>query len=499
MQNYRKWIFIVCLCVGFNNHLVQSTQDEDSWIDPDAWGREEYFQHAQQHENNYQSEESKANSKCIQYNGNGPNAEAVALMYYKRLIAYLFNSEYFKHNDLTGEFTRTLIFTALPAQLEQLKNLNDPRDLDTIITEILTKTREPTKADYYSHFAKDDFTSSMGIFALIWDIIKDMGQLLKASEVQFLLGAAGLLLIGWYCHRKYRVGIITMIIGAVVCFGYFHTYLECNRKLEAERLLEMLARHEQSAPQEPRWYTPIVNFFTSSDKQALKAKKEYIKKSSQLNLNFCRPDHVFLMYANDLFLKQLTFLIDKSVETMEILRSSLGFPYNYLAGILLVCLIGYIVKLTFKYILSPRAWAGVWQQREYATQRGALPGTSTGTAHHEDRISGENLKMLLNAISCATSANQITISNTTATPALMQAPEHGSGVQEILAPLENGSADTGSESSMSEEEAKSKENSPQKQTHKSDNNNATEKQQNVSSDNDKANAVKLEDVLDNEA
>lgn len=259
------------------------------------------------------------------------------------------------------------------------------------------------------------------------------------------------------------------------------------------------------------------------------------RKSSQLNLNFCRPDHVFLMYANDLFLKQLTFLIDKSVETMDKLRSifllllhydqfmkliilitdTLSFPFNYIASIVLVFLIGYIVKWTFKYILSPRAWIGVWQQRDYAVNRGAIP-TSTGTAHHQDRISGENLRMFLNAISGTKSSNQITISNTTATAALTQAAEQGSGVQEILASLENGCADMAVESSMSEETAKSKENSPQKQTAKINNNDAAENQQDVSKSVnkpqevtekqhgtpkavDKSHEVKLEDVLDNEA
>ncbi|XP_018797380.1 PREDICTED: uncharacterized protein LOC108974153 isoform X2 [Bactrocera latifrons] len=475
MKYHSLWLFVIFLCACYNNQFVQSTHDEDSWIEPDAWRREEYLQNPQQSKNKYQSDESWEDSKCPVCKNDNHSEEDVALMYYKRLIAYLFNSDFFKQDDLTGEFTRSLILTALPAQLEQLKNLNDPRDLDMILSKILLNTRVPIQMQ----------ANGKSVFALIWEIIKDLGQLLKISEVQFLLGAAGLLLIGWHCHRKYSIGIIAMIVGAVVCFGYFHTYLECNRKLEAERLLEMLARHEQLAAQEPRWYTPIVNFFTFSEQQAQKTKKEYIKQASQLNLNFCRPDHVFLLYANDLFLKQLTFLIDKSIETMETLRNTLSFPFNYIAGGMLVFLIGYIVKLTFKYILSPRAWYGVWQQHEYATHRGGLPA-STGTALHEDRISGENLRILLNAISGATSSNQISISNTTATASLTQAIEQGSGVQEILASLENGSADTASDSSMSEKLAKSKENSPQKQTDETVNNNATAKQQDVSKSDEKA-------------
>uniref|UniRef100_A0A034VR50 Uncharacterized protein n=1 Tax=Bactrocera dorsalis TaxID=27457 RepID=A0A034VR50_BACDO len=172
-----------------------------------------------------------------------------------------------------------------------------------ILSKILLKTKVTT--DYYN------FANGKSVFALIWDIIKDLGQLLKVPEVQFLLGAGGLLLIGWHCLRKYSIGIIAMIVGAVVCFGYFHTYLECNRKLEAERLLEMLARHE------PRWYTPIVSFFTSSEQQAQKIKKEYIKQASQLNWNFCRPDHVFLLYVNDLFLKKVYSTVQIKVTTIQ--------------------------------------------------------------------------------------------------------------------------------------------------------------------------------------
>ncbi|XP_049318217.1 uncharacterized protein LOC125780282 isoform X2 [Bactrocera dorsalis] len=427
MKYHSLWIFVIFLCVGYNNQLVQSTQDDDSWIDPDAYGLEVYLPNPQQRKNKYQSDESTIDSKC-------------------------------PHDDLTGEFTRPLIFTALPAQLEQLKNLNDPRDLDMILSKILLKTRVPT--DYYN------FANGKSVFALIWDIIKDLGQLLKVPEVQFLLGAGGLLLIGWHFLRKYSIGIITMIVGAVVCCGYFHTYLKCNRKLEAEHLLEMFARHE------PRWYTPIVSFFTSSEQQAQKIKKEYIKQASQLNWNFCRPDQVFLLYVNDLYLKKV-----------------------YLAGGVLVFLIGYIVKLTFKYeyIPSARAWYGVWQQwsmcvMEYVTQRGGLP-VSTDTALHEDRNSGENLRTLVNDISGATSSNQISINNTTATAALTQTTEQGSGVQEILASLENGSADTASDSSMSEKLAKSKENSPQKQTDESVNNNATTKQQDMSKSAKKAHDI----------
>ncbi|XP_017480831.1 PREDICTED: uncharacterized protein LOC108370086 isoform X2 [Rhagoletis zephyria] len=406
MEAHGLCFYIILFCIVSNRHAVLCTHEEDSWIEPDAWGREQSLRNSHQ-KNDLENGESTSDSKCNVIIGSSHSTDTVTLMYYKRLIAYLFNND--------------------------------------------------------------------------------------SLKVQFLLGAAGLVMIGWYCHRKYNIGIISMIIGAVICFGYFHTYLECNRKLEAERLLEMLARHEQQEPSEPSWYRSIVNFFTSSEQREKQAKKEYIKQSSQLNLGFCRPDHVFLMYANDLFLKQLGFLMDKCAETMEVLKDNLTFPFNYLASVLLVVLIGYIVKLTFKYILSPRAWAGVWQAPQIGIRTPHHNGLPTGTAHHEDRLSGENLRMLLNAISGGTTtSNKITISNTTVTAPLTESPETTSGVQEILLSLENGSnADTASdESSMSEAAAqKSKHNSPHKQVDETDNNNGVENQFDVSDDGDKSKTV----------
>ncbi|XP_017480830.1 PREDICTED: uncharacterized protein LOC108370086 isoform X1 [Rhagoletis zephyria] len=491
MEAHGLCFYIILFCIVSNRHAVLCTHEEDSWIEPDAWGREQSLRNSHQ-KNDLENGESTSDSKCNVIIGSSHSTDTVTLMYYKRLIAYLFNNDSLKYDKETGKYSRAIILTVLPGQLERLTSLNDPRDLDSVLTQILTKAREPNQDDCYYCNGRSGY-GSMGIFDLIWDIIKDVAQLLKASEVQFLLGAAGLVMIGWYCHRKYNIGIISMIIGAVICFGYFHTYLECNRKLEAERLLEMLARHEQQEPSEPSWYRSIVNFFTSSEQREKQAKKEYIKQSSQLNLGFCRPDHVFLMYANDLFLKQLGFLMDKCAETMEVLKDNLTFPFNYLASVLLVVLIGYIVKLTFKYILSPRAWAGVWQAPQIGIRTPHHNGLPTGTAHHEDRLSGENLRMLLNAISGGTTtSNKITISNTTVTAPLTESPETTSGVQEILLSLENGSnADTASdESSMSEAAAqKSKHNSPHKQVDETDNNNGVENQFDVSDDGDKSKTV----------
>lgn len=122
------------------------------------------------------------------------------------------------------------------------------------------------------------------------------------------------------------------------------------------------------------------------------------RRSAKLSLGFCRPDHVLIMYFNDIFLKYLEVLLEQCTVTLAALNASLGFPYNMLSGFLLVCIIGYILKLTFKYILSPRAWAQFMHQKPpYLSEHAAIKNANAAEINH-DRISGDNLKLLLKAI-----------------------------------------------------------------------------------------------------
>lgn len=129
------------------------------------------------------------------------------------------------------------------------------------------------------------------------------------------------------------------------------------------------------------------------------------------------------MYFNDIFLKYLQVLLEQFTTTLTKLNSDLGFPYNILSGFLLVILIGYILKLVFKYLLSPAAWSQYMHRKpsDYIHQQAAIKNS---TNSNEDRISGDNLKLLLNAI--------------TATPQRKEMPLVAavSGVEEVREALE---------------------------------------------------------------
>lgn len=162
---------------------------------------------------------------------------------------------------------------------------------------------------------------------------------------------------------------------------------------------------------------------------------------------FCRPDHVFIIYTSDIFLKQIEMLLEKTTHTISSLSSKslhcfnfkclteivtitefstagLSFPYNLIAPFALVAMIAYMLKLTFKYIISPKVWMGLVYrkstERAVDTQQAALADEAAG-----DRLTGENLRMLLNVVHSSTLVQP-------------QQPQQlaVSGVQEVLEALE---------------------------------------------------------------
>lgn len=107
------------------------------------------------------------------------------------------------------------------------------------------------------------------------------------------------------------------------------------------------------------------------------------RKSSQLKLPICRPDHVFLRYINDLFLKYIEGLLEKSVLSLKTILKVMPFPYNLFAAPMLLYVLVYLLKLSFKYILSPSVWAPL------------VGSNQTSNQIQQDCVSGENLKKLL--------------------------------------------------------------------------------------------------------
>ncbi|BFF90830.1 uncharacterized protein DMAD_09281 [Drosophila madeirensis] len=406
-----------CLLIFAAVYIRCQSGSEQKWVDP---------QHSWSHfatDFDQAHAESCLPCECPETPQKSPAAieDAMSLTYFKKFVNQLFQRKRLQYDATATLFKRSLLFSLLPSQLDELESVQDARDMDILLSKILESAEAAPLAEgalgcNYAH-------QGQGVWALVTDIFKDCIQLLKISEVQFMLFVALAAVAVCIVRKRFRFRLITIVLGGMLLCGYLHTYLECNRKLEVEAMLEVIDSYQEPRSyDEMSWMQRLKTFVVRSSPE--QDQKERLRKSSKLKLTYCLPDHVFIMYMNDLFLKQLEMLLEKVSQTMTKLSSGLPFPYSLISPIFLVVLVGYIIKLTFKYVISPRAWATLLHSRPGHTDS---PPTaqqlSAGKEAAGDYISGENLKILLNVISdTRQSVNP-------QRPAV-------SGVQELVEPLE---------------------------------------------------------------
>ncbi|XP_026836724.1 uncharacterized protein LOC6552265 [Drosophila erecta] len=370
---------VSCFLLALHSVCCQSGSEE-SWMDPyPAWSNLANDFH-----------QPGGSCQCPARPELSPAAmeDAVALTYFKKFVNQLFQRKHLRYDAQSAVHKRALIFSMLPSQLDELEKVQDARDMDILLTKILESAEEGplfNKRFGYSYVPS-------GFFSLSMDIFKDVIELTKTTEVQFILYATLAIVLIVIVHKRFRIKVISIVICGIFLFGYIQTYLECNRELDIDRMIEIAKHHLES---EKSWFSRVGSYIFQATPNNKKI--EMLKQSSKRHTSICMPDEVLLLYMNNLFIKQLEIAIEKVSEIMTKLSSGLSFPYNLLAPVLLVCLVGYIIKLSFKYILSPRAWATL-------LHKPAPLGTPTihqsinAQEPIEDRISGDNLKMLLNVI-----------------------------------------------------------------------------------------------------
>ncbi|XP_005176094.2 uncharacterized protein LOC101890805 [Musca domestica] len=371
---------------------------EDSWLEPDAWTLEQL--------NDVSSCKCQLDSSDASQIHPIPekvSTDEVAFVYFKKLISVLFDRKHLMFDASLQRYERSMSFSLQLSQLEKLERLQDPRDLDNVLMEIFENTRHVPNS--FNQCASPT-SEAAGFVELIADILRDVWHLTQTSEIRFLLIVLIVVLCGWLLNKRFRIGLLALLGGGLFVFGYLHTYLECNRELEVNEMLEVLNRNKLSQGEEEKshFFEYIKGFLPFSKSESID-NKDLLRKSTKISLGFCRPDHVLIMYFNDIFLKYLEVLLEQCTKTLTSLRENLSFPSYIVASIFLISIIGFVIKLTFQYILSPAVWSNILHSGsdKHRTHRysnnAALVQGSANTGG--DQISGENLKLLLNAINTA--------------------------------------------------------------------------------------------------
>uniref|UniRef100_B3P4Q1 GG17323 n=1 Tax=Drosophila erecta TaxID=7220 RepID=B3P4Q1_DROER len=131
-----------------------------------------------------------------------------------------------------------------------------------------------------------------------------------------------------------------------------------TEELDIDRMIEIAKHHLES---EKSWFSRVGSYIFQATPNNKKI--EMLKQSSKRHTSICMPDEVLLLYMNNLFIKQLEIAIEKVSEIMTKLSS-------------------------WATLLHKPAPLGTPTIHQSINAQEPI----------EDRISGDNLKMLLNVI-----------------------------------------------------------------------------------------------------
>ncbi|EDX13567.1 GD20760 [Drosophila simulans] len=126
--------------------------------------------------------------------------DAVALTYFKKFVNMLFQRKRFQYDAMSAVHKRSLLFSLLPSQLDELERVQNARDLDVLLTKILESAEEAplfnggSGCSYVRH----------GFFSLLVDIFKDVIELTKTTEVKFILYATLAIALAVIVHKRFR-------------------------------------------------------------------------------------------------------------------------------------------------------------------------------------------------------------------------------------------------------------------------------------------------------
>lgn len=342
----------------------------DEWIEPNAWELHS---------------PSKTPDTCPICDSLNPSTNQEANnQYYKVMTDKLFDKNFFKKNKQTGDLERVIQLSLTPAQFEVLENASNVEDLNRIVMIVLQRAKELDQIMYPQLKSKESYMS-WSFLKFIYYAISQVIKLIFLPQTRFVMFAIGIVMLIWFLHKRYNRHLILAVLFAFVTIGYILTYIECNNKLHEEELIELadLDKADKS------YVSKFLGVFKPSEREN---KIQEIKDKMKFKLPFCRPDRVLIMYLNEIFFDQLLLSVQKISEGMNILYNSVPFPYNMMAMFGLPILFWAMIPLVFHYFLNPASWVGYFKSSH------GPQSTTNNNTHDQDRLSGQNLQILLGAI-----------------------------------------------------------------------------------------------------
>ncbi|GAB0088378.1 hypothetical protein DMENIID0001_027830 [Sergentomyia squamirostris] len=363
-------------------------------------------------------------------------------IFYKKLVNFLFDSRRLNTNGESHKITRILRLEMTPELLEKLREAQSARDIDSIIFEIVEMSRESRIQEMREIVFSIADTLSMYISEV------------NASDTIFFLSLTLMtLLFVWIVSRQMRRNIILVFILTILSISYFLTYLDCNRKLEIKKLMELNKADEKNPCQIKnsvfRWWQSY------SEDDCFK----HLTSSYGSQRSICRPTEVFIQFFSHLAITQfITFVQESHVALRDIVSNYSWQEKLVVLPIIIIftyLVLSTVLKYSFKYMM-PTILTKISDHGESRNSQNNM-GMNINSHIASGFSQGESDKLILSGESVSKLLHLLTQKSTVTLKEAEDVLETEDGERVQVLPVEDGEEDSNSKAIQSKDLPKDEE------------------------------------------
>ncbi|XP_059610058.1 uncharacterized protein LOC132257238 [Phlebotomus argentipes] len=366
-------LLIIISCAAFQDDVIIP----EDWVEPHAWAS------VQKVSGTRNKDATKDATDKPEPRESCPVDES--LVFYRRLVNFLFDTSKLRKSPDGDQMFRSLHLLVTPKILEKLKEARTARDLDSVVFEVIELSRDGKLQQ-----AKEIVMSYVEIFTFY------LNEIYNSDTLLFITLAMTTLSFVWFVSRRMQRNIVLVFILTIVAISYLLMYMDCNRRLEIKKLLQLNRENEGN----PCEVTSSWSLWSSRSSYSEDECMKHLLKKFGPQRSICGPTEVLLEFFSHITMEQFSTFVYKAATSFKEISANYSITENILLLPLILFFTTFMLITIFKYVFKyvvPTVVTNLNDHGVDQTQKSQnVPQIDSGS----DRLvlSGQSVEKLLNLL-----------------------------------------------------------------------------------------------------
>lgn len=385
-------LLLAVLLPASGERTLPSPISRDDWVEPHAWTRRPTAAKRTTIDApsaDPPSEPLSACPPCTATPAAGEREHGYGDFVYRKLVNFLINEQRMRFDADTGQLQRTISIQLSREQYSAIRAVGaDLHDVDTVLQDVWQQSMRP------SDQLRDVLWSWTDAWRHFWH-----STVLESRWLVHGAQAAGAIAV-YVLARRHRVGAGMLLTGAAAFAVYRYLDGECHRKLEIERMADVMQRGQgyDATSGNPcdegadTWsWLRLFGGGGSRREECIRYLESRYERSCDMKAIYDGFMQTFVYGSMEGFFMAIVSMTVK-------IRGVYGFIGMLLVTVLIYANLGVIIASCFKYVIGPvlmRRHPPQQQQQQQPQPTPIIVQAAPVAAGAADQLSGENIERLL--------------------------------------------------------------------------------------------------------